>query len=295
MTVAFNAFGKSLSCEVDDLVDAAVQQIRVVPKKIFHFGKRVYMDQNISARTIPKIAWDKFIMDGPTLWELQPTRRGLYGTSSLDTNQYTNEALIEIVIKEECRNPSRVGSLMDLHRDKRFIDWYENTATPVNFQEFKVVCKLYNENYYGYDDPRCDGIVGRFLEDYQIGVLIDYAIEKSFYIRDRSCIQTINGTPDEVLNILSGNKQLWEQTCNTWSKFTKNNISQIIFPALESAKQISVATIAALKEHANMHGFTKIESAISALVRCKREQEANYFKKYFSPFSEVLDYDQLCR
>lgn len=284
-----------LSCDVADIAYAIINQDEIVPKNIYHLGKREVLDKDIKARTVPKEDWDKFIMGDSTTFELAPSRRGLYGTSTLDTNTFINEAMIEIAIKDECRQPTRVATLLNLHEDPRFVKWYKTNKDSMSIEEFSQVCGMID--YQKYDDPRCEKLVTDFLDSHKIAVIQDHIIKKSFYIRERSCIETIRGTPEEIIDIFATNPELWMHRCNEmggWNYAAMNN-QQHLFTALNKVKSVEPKKLKQLLENSRLLNEL-VPQGVEAILRCKEKKVENHYEDYFLNFPELsVNYKEICR
>lgn len=261
----------------------------VVPKAIYHFGKKTSMEENIKARSIPKAAWDKFIMGDKTTYPLQPNRRGLYGTAGIDTNHYGSKNdswMIEVHIKEECRKPQNVVSIENLPKSPRFLQWFETQsnakklfATP---QDFAKKCFHGNGEPHGgfhgkFSDPNCERLIDFYLENSNVKVIQDHLISKSFYIRDRNCIENILGTPEEIVAIALKREFLWMTLCA--SKGAKD-FAIIVEQALRESREVyPQATIDSLIQNYKLAGIDA--STLHAYLRCQKKNKLSEFKSEY--------------
>jgi len=274
----------TLSCEITEISQHITAGEEVVPRFIYHYGKRQYMDENVKARTVPQEAWDKFIMGDITRYDLQPSRRGLYGTNGLDTNGFgygEYSWLTRIAIKEECRQPERVAVTTRLAVDSRFKAWLpeylaREGSQQMTLEQFTEQCNW--DNYQG-ETPDCEAIAGSFFKDKNIAVLQDSAIQKSFYIRDRSCIETIEGTPSELLTILARNPNLWQPRCGS---NMYGSLPGIIFIALLEAGNVDPVILEALDQSLTANAATaatytqSIQEVLKAKIRCQQQGKPDF-------------------
>lgn len=216
---------KKLDCEVRKVAEKIRSGNAIVPKAIYHFGKRKLLDEDIAAGNIPQQAWDEFIMGGKTRYELAENRRGLYGSVGIDQNDFGGgefDALMEIRIKDSCRSPENVVSMTDLPQSDRFKKWFG--LLPAKKKVFNTVSSFENRcfregdpitDYRGTFGPKqdCADFVSAYLNDSKAKVIQDFAISKSFYIRDRTCIESLRGTPKEIIEIASRNDLLFLAPC----------------------------------------------------------------------------------
>ena len=118
---------KQVDCQLRDIAQKINEGKDVVPKYLFHFGKKEYMDEDIAARNIPQKSWDDFVMSDKTRFHLESNRRGLYGTAGIDTNGFGGgmfNGLIQIQLKDECLNPKNVVTFYDMPKSERFKKWF---------------------------------------------------------------------------------------------------------------------------------------------------------------------------
>ncbi|WPU65123.1 hypothetical protein [Peredibacter starrii] len=289
-----------LSCDFFEIANAILDKKEVVPSRIYHFGKKEYVDKNIAAKTVPEADWDKYIMGDITRYDLGFVRRGLYGTGGLDTNNYGHgeyQALMEITIKEECRKPERVFSLHDLQKDSRFQEWFNKKKRSMKLEKFGEECQLWDPQ--GYDNKKCEKIVGEFLKDVNAGVIQDHIVSKSFYIRDRNCIENIRGTPSDWLEIFSNSPNLFIPRCNGYNKVYM--LSALLSNVIQTVEPIPEATYVKLKENMRLSDGPVadiLSFAFEAKVRCDKI-ESGGFKKTIEALkpTDLLDvkYQDLCR
>jgi hypothetical protein len=228
---------KELSCFIQDISKKVLEQKEVVPHHIYHFGKKPILDNDIAAGTIKQADWDKFIMGDQTRYQLGSVRRGLYGTGGVDSNEFFADSynwLIDIKIKDECRKPSRVVDLSHLEEDPRFINWFKKKARDINLSSFGSKCIITDDNYQGYNSNDCEELVTDFLKETKVAIVQDHIIEKSFYIRDRSCIEKITGSPDDWVDVLASRPNLWLDRCGNMNL---DSLPALLFHSLPLMKK----------------------------------------------------------
>jgi hypothetical protein len=272
-----------LNCSIQDVFNKIWQGDKVVPKKIYHYGRRDDLEKDISAKTVPQKDWDKYIMGESTTWKLKKSRRGLYGTTGLASNQFypENGWLMQISIKDECRDPSRVISLLGLSENHRFKSWLATKNK--NFKN----CRYQNLN--GYNTADCDDLVDRFLGDSKIAVVLDHEIDKSFYIRDRACIETIHGTPDDLYQIVLQNNGLWADNCGVFNNdmlpgILMELLVQKAAPISDSEKEILTKNIKTSSINEDMK--KNMISFIAADQRCDTKKLDTATKVYRQMFHD---------
>ncbi len=98
------------------------QDSDLIPEIIYHHGSHEYMKKYIENKQISLEDWDQWMSTS----RMENYRKGLYGTFSKrfipESNSVCPET-IEVHLKKECRHPSRVSTVAQLGRDKRFIEW----------------------------------------------------------------------------------------------------------------------------------------------------------------------------
>jgi hypothetical protein len=200
----------------------------VLPKIIFHSGKKSTLLTNEAANTVPEIAWTEHIMgiDNKTgrprmggYHALAPHRRGLYGFHIPRENYMKNEEpwFMGVVIRDECRK-SELAIDDGTYQTKHFKHWASQNLSPADTQKFTQCFDsvgVLNGNYKafvayhitnGNSDPICMDVLGRYYHDSSFRVALDTSegvfLEGSYCIRDRSCIEEILGSPKEVIELL---------------------------------------------------------------------------------------------
>ncbi len=216
---------QGLSCDLRDIAQRINSGKETVPKTIYHFGKEEYLRHHAEKGTITQDRWDDFIMGGKSRYKLAANRRGLYGTAGLDTNHFAkgdHTWLMEIHIKDECRKPENVVTFFGLPDSQRFKSWFEKLPESERaykaISDFKSMCFIDgapNDNYRGTfeGDEQCGSFIDKYLVQSNAKVVQDHAIKKSFYLRDRSCIETIKGSPKDVIELAANRRLLWLAPC----------------------------------------------------------------------------------
>lgn len=226
---------KQLSCFIADITKEIVEEKEVVPSRIYHYGEKNILDVDIKNKTVPQADWDQYIMGDTTRFALRKSRRGLYGTGGVDSNNFGYDKynwLMEIKIKDSCRAPDKVAALSELSSNKKFIKWFGTTREDYTMRDFASQCVM--TNYEGYPFEACDNIVDQFLRDEKIAIVQDEIIGKSFYIRDRSCVENIEGSPDFWVETLANRPNLWLDRCDNENL---ESLSSLLFHALPHMKK----------------------------------------------------------
>lgn len=312
----------SLDCSVKNVANAILNGDEVVPSRIYHYGREDVLSKNIPDRTIPQEDWDQYIMGEENLHGLKPERRGLYGRAALSL-WFMRESFIEISIKQECRNPKNVISLNRLNENKDFINWFEKKKKikkyDLSLKEISSKCYVKSQtDYQGFGPESCRVIINEFLEDKKVKIIQDSLVEKSFYIRDRDCIENIRGADQyhETLDILASTPAFWIENCDeerlrlmeyTGPSVYKNNsfLMKHVFKGLyHVADKVGLSVIEKLKENGS-YAHQSIPHAIDALLRCKKKGDEKTIKKRFTSdgdysenpfeFYSDVDYTKICR
>ena len=205
------------------------------PSILYHAGGLTHLMEDIQAKTITQSVWDKFIMGDQTNFDLPPSRRGLYGANEFSqTNQYAAAVIgrgdrpwvMRIHLKAECLNPDRIDqALFRLDDDSRFAQWArsENLAANPIFNDCTYQSdperhpgmrtweqKSYHEHDASPEEQlrsaRCDEVIIRYFEANKISVVEDQVFPNSWYVRDRDCIDVIDGTADDLFVDLAAGK-----------------------------------------------------------------------------------------
>lgn len=283
---------KKLDCEIRNIAQHINEGKEVIPKTIYHFGQEKYMKENVANRTISKQAWDDFIMGSKTRYALEENRRGFYGTGGIDTNGFGGTPynwLVEVHIKDECRDPSKVVTFYNLPKSQRFIKWFESLDEKQNpfssLDEFSNKCFFGSEPAGSYQgdfgsDKRCAKMVNEYTQKTDVKIVQDHVIKKAFYIRDRSCIETIKGTPKELIEFAAKNEFLWLTPCNGYGGGA-GSFSLIVIDALTKVeKNVPKNVIEKLIQ--NFKLASKPTSQLEAYLRCLEKDRVSEFKEFSS-------------
>ena len=287
-----------LTCLSQDISAALIDGKEVVPSTIYHYGKKEHLDEDIKARTIPPYVWDKFIMNGESRFSLHSSRRGLYGTSGLDTNWYGGngyEWLMQIEIKPECRKPKRVADISVLDKDKRFISWFAKSSYPTDIKKsFATRCNMGDK--LNLPEQICEDIVTHFLDDNKIAIVHDHVENKSFYIRDRSCINTIRGTPEEWIQVFTEQPNLWIQRCKGISRIDLMLFKSLVLTSekIPNSDQLLKNVKLFIAGNENSSGVSRIEfleEAIKAKKRCDEKNNGEFSRYVMKVYDGSVDYN----
>jgi len=213
------------------------------PVYLFHAGAHATLLEDVTARTIPAKAWDTFIF-GKTGFDLPQYRKGLYGAEDISaTSLYSSYNflsgvepwVIAIRLKKSCRSEEAAfnsDTTIDFNRPQRpFEKWY--LAHREKYRNLEKLCLNMTTAEQGnweegapYNvstaDPLtqrqtrlCGNVISDFLEDLKIKIVLDVANDKSWYVRDRNCIDSVLGTPNELFNLIF-TRQIG--SADTWSE-----------------------------------------------------------------------------
>ncbi|MBS1983342.1 MAG: hypothetical protein JST16_04150, partial [Bdellovibrionales bacterium] len=196
------------------------EQLRTPVGLIYHYGERKVLMDDAALDTIPKPAWDKYVMGDSASWSQQPFRRGLYGCANGgQTEFYADSAarpwVMGIHIKPECLRSETVVHIPELYQRADFKNWFASLGNKSGFASWNDLlkkCFVYGDGRdfvgFNFDNDSglytvCGKITDRFLNDKQVSVVYDDRIEGCWYIRRRECIEKIDGSPDEVVDMLA--------------------------------------------------------------------------------------------
>ncbi|MGZ6470022.1 MAG: hypothetical protein ACXWRZ_02610 [Bdellovibrio sp.] len=208
----------------------------ILPPYLIHAGDKKVLMEDIRQKGVSQDVWDKFIMSGNGNFDGLPDfRRGLYGVVPEDLSRISlygedqwhkgkeNWAMI-IHIKPECRK-NVVENYQMIYDDLKVIDdpftlWLMGknrtiTLSPETIKYCTVsgMDKFWNVSpFYGLNTATpeqkkrsqiCGGVIqsyfnetkAKIVNDPVNGEVGDYS---SWAIRDRSCIEKITGTPEDL-------------------------------------------------------------------------------------------------
>jgi hypothetical protein len=200
-----------------------------IPSVIYHFGSKDHLLQDIKSKTIPNDIWENAIMSNQSRFGLKPYRRGLYGATTpgkaiaYGDSEIHEEKLpwfMEIHIKDECRAENAVlKSFYSLPDDSRFqaaLTSLPSGASFTNAQDFKKRCLdplSHQLDLYAIGEAAseliCEKVVHEFMDAKSIKLVGDDGWDDSWYIRDHSCISSITGEPNEILNMMATMPNFW--------------------------------------------------------------------------------------
>lgn len=202
---------------------------------LFHSGARAHMDTDIREGNVPLKAWNEFIM-GKTNFDLPDYRKGLYGAEALaGTGLYSlyralsgGEPWVMVVkVKKECLEGNALYSEeYNLSAKKeakgRFHRWYHRNRA--KYRHLEKDCWHESKEEFGYWETGalyslneadaetkrltllCTPVLKDFLDADGVKVFFDAVNDDSWGIRDRSCIEEITGTPDQLLTRILENR-----------------------------------------------------------------------------------------
>lgn len=312
---------QALSCDIHKAGESIRQQKLVVPKTLYHFGEKSVLLKNAKNNGIRQSDWNTYIMGDKGRFSLKPFRRGFYGGSTTNDIIYYYYAmphadddrnggrsklprnwLTSFTLKDECRHPSKVASLFGLPEDQVFQNWF---ATTSNKQGFETIQEFAKECFIGayFNDEtvettssrsklhRCEMIMEHYLVERDIKIVLDTANSRSFYIRDRSCIDSMSASPQDILNILSDErtKLLFTSKCSSYENPTYYSdggayFIYLIMSAVSDLRgNLPAQTIDKLLESTQIasddsHHFKKIApDFLLALKRCQTADKVDEF------------------
>ena len=299
--------------------------------------------QDVKAHTVPQQAWDQFIMSGSARYMLKDFRRGLYGTVGLDTNFFGGDQynwLMQIELDPQCQTRESFLSFINVQNDPRFL----KNFSQITNSEFKTPQDFLDYCYEGRSpehhhvmgvgdtlvDNDCEEVLENFLQTTQAKIIQDYEIQKSFYIRDRSCIKNIRGTPLDLIQIFAKEDDIWETRCDGNMKYQddpnpddlENQVAQNLqmmptlvlsifnsfggfIPDSLSKKLISRIETANWSLTKTPQFGQQLSSLIQTRMRCQSKSEIKIFNHFIKAFDgnlaellEVENYkklEELCK
>jgi hypothetical protein len=188
------------------------------PAVLYHYGHQGHLLEDAALDTVPEPAWYCCVMGLSTTFGLKPFRRGLYGVShpayaSFFGDQFVSRAdktpwLMAIHLDPACRAQGAVAGIRSLPTNPAFRRWLAEArgAEFATVEDYARTCVPPGSlQFTAGDQPEteCERTVARFLDEGGIRVVVDDAWEKSWYIRDRSCITRIDGSAEEVLEMMA--------------------------------------------------------------------------------------------
>lgn len=289
------------------------------PAVLYHFGRKSYLLQDALWGTIPEDVWKNAIM-GEGNYGLLPFRRGLYGAShpsfaenwgDYALNSGQEPWFIAIHVKPGCRRPENAAVISGLPWDGRFQKWF-SAAKPAAYPALKdFVSACYADRVgltiafvsnLGSSPSDCEPVLQDFLTAADIKVVFDealpdadspedsFAAPMSWYIRDRACIESIEGTPEQVLGVAASLPSLWrakpERGLDRGSSGETEFV--ILVDALRDAAAVDAGTLAGLRAVAAASDLTDgrqrfwvqegVAAVLDAYQRCALSHAEPIFK-----------------
>ncbi|HUP57304.1 MAG TPA: hypothetical protein VM598_07630 [Bdellovibrionota bacterium] len=188
------------------------------PAVLYHYGHQGHLLEDAALDTVPESAWYCCVMGLSTSFGLKPFRRGLYGVShpayaSFFGDQYVSRAdktpwLMAIHLDPACRAQGAVAGIRSLPTNPAFRRWLAEArgAEFATVEDYARTCVPPGSLQFtagSLPETDCERTVARFLDEGGIRVVVDDAWEKSWYVRDRSCITRIDGSAEEVLRMMT--------------------------------------------------------------------------------------------
>lgn len=200
---------------------------------LFHAGTRVHLEENVAAKNVPQKAWDDFIM-GKTNFDLPEYRKGLYGAERLsETNLYSLYKVLAgrepwvmmIRVADSCLTAERMQPggyhLGTGDPRNRFERWYSGARGRYRHLERRCAGTrpgvrsweegaLYDLRKASLEEQNltrlCTPVLQDYLDENRIAVVYDPVNDGSWYVRERSCIADIIGTPDQLFKAIFENE-----------------------------------------------------------------------------------------
>lgn len=249
--------------------------VSFVPKLLYHFGSFEPLMKDVAARTVPEADWRRYIMGDETRFGQKIYRRGLYATSHPGFSSYFGDRLLEaesirapwmirISVKEECRNEAPIN-LATLYQDARVIRVLRQFRDPA-FPN----AKIFHDRCYHLDDDTeeeiadfemvtgvaqptaCEAMADRIFRALKPKIAVDSIWHQSWYIRDRNCIERIDGTAAQNLKWMRDIPGYWMERPNgdyerKWNYFKNSSLALILVRALIEAPAMNETTLADLR------------------------------------------------
>lgn len=292
------------SCQIEDLAMQIRLQQQVVPSRIYRWGEKKNQISNAVANTVPQKIWDHFVLGKGGRYSLKPFRRGLYGSSSPEDADLFSDYwdlerawLVEVEIAPECREPHAVATLVALFKDERFLHWFQSASyLPFpTLDSFVATCFVVegakNEipngtmvGGAGEADSSCEVVYERFFNETAVKIVQDHQVRRSWYLRDRSCIRGIRGTPPQIIEILAEREAIWHNHCT--QARSGESLMRLLLAALIEMND-SVSSELLRKISLNARDSTIVYSPVNQVVpeivnayqRCHDTKRRALFKK----------------
>lgn len=200
---------------------------------LFHAGFRPFLDGDIENNGISESVWQSAIF-GKTNFDLPEYRKGLYGAMNFSgTSLYVTYQLLggsepwvmAIQVKKSCLNETSTFdsdySVQLKGNGGRFSNWYvkhrakyksletlclQKFGELMNWKEGAPYSVSEHDALTQKETKECTPVINDFLNEEKIKVAFDVVNDDSWYIRDRDCIESIKGTPDQLLEMLFANQ-----------------------------------------------------------------------------------------
>ena len=204
-------------------------KVSLPPMVLYHGGSRKTLDEDIKAGTVPKAAWDRYVMGDETNFDLPRWRRGFYGAEEvLITTTYAGISMgrggapwtVRIHLAPECRQPAAVFNEYEMftNEDTVFGSWLRSTSVLQDPRSAECIYKtgsgrsawdpgpVYLISQLSENERNtasfCGDVVDRFFNENHIKIVLDGKVINSWYIRDRACIEKLDGSPDDWFDAL---------------------------------------------------------------------------------------------
>lgn len=238
------------------------------PRVLYHFGKKAYMLQNAELDNIPEEAWRGSVMGKAGRYGLMPFRRGMYGGERISSVEFYGNLYLDkepwfmaFHIKDSCRRPERVSDLTV--EDPKFVDWISKNIDklladfPMCISAGATSCEdLLDTSSVEFvtakrEENRCERLLAEFLTDYDIKVVRDGAWHESWYVRDRECIEKIDGNANEVLEMMADMDWMHESRGGGMPRGALGSaLFTILFNALDDESHVRPELMDKLREKA---------------------------------------------
>lgn len=247
-----------------------------VPSVLYHFGEYRHLIKNIEAHEVPPTIWDQFIVGEQTRYGQKWYRRGLYGSSHPSYASYFSDIsigyeksvapwMMEVHLTQECAKEKAydIATLFDDPRVEKGILNLRDSFF-VDAQKFKSECYIYIPEYKIFapsfesitgtrPTTACETFLNHLFAHLKPRVVIDGDWAKSWYIRDRSCIADIRGTPDHMMTYVFTDPSFWSKNTedgNTRQSSPNENASlvPILMQALSATSVKDPAIISKVRK-----------------------------------------------
>lgn len=247
------------------------------PERIYHYGSFQTLIQNANSHSIKENVWNNFIR-GKGRSNLNEYRSGFYGCRTpAQCEVYGNLTpgqkpwLNIIKIKRQCRDDVQLPNY--LYQDDKFTHWYKNKASKndLTLNDFIKRCQnSFQLTRVGPNENVCDKIVSSYFNQSNVGIVLDEAMPdakkpqlayqemNSWYIKDRLCIETVDGQPNEILQLLSEDKY-WQNPNELPNSRVKAIVLLFISVLSESQPDHALKYFAKIKSQAER--FSNINEA----------------------------------